>query len=243
MHLKNLLAAVIQKIPPLYRQINRIRKLRLHEPTLRREFQVLGSNYGGWAVPEGYLSADSIVYSVGVGTDISFDLAVLKRYSCQLFAFDPTPNAVRFIEDSRLPANFNFLPIGLGTHDGTEKFFPPKTAGFDSFSQSSSGGNAEAGAITCEVLTFPSLKRGLGHEKVNLLKMDIEGFEYGVIQQILSSQTPKPGCILIEFHHGMYGIPAEKTNAAVDSLIQGGYGIFWVSPIGREYGFLLNNPD
>jgi FkbM family methyltransferase len=241
--LKNPLTTLVQKFPPLYRQINRIRKLRLHEPTLRRGYRVYGSSYGGWAVPDDYLSAGSVLYSVGVGTDISFDRAVLECYACQLFAFDPTPNAVTFMQESRLPEGLTFLPIGLSAHDGTEKFFPPKTDGFDSFSQSSTDSDSVAAAITCEVLTFASLKRRLGHDAVDLLKMDIEGFEYGVIQQILASTMPTPGCLLIEFHHGMYGILPEKTTDAVESLLHRGYEIFWISPIGREYGFLLNKSD
>ena len=35
----------------------------------------LGTNYGGWIIPKNIaLTPESIIYSVGVGEDISFDL-------------------------------------------------------------------------------------------------------------------------------------------------------------------------
>ena len=39
------------------------------------ELERLGTDYGGWIVPQNmHLSSDSVMYSAGVGEDISFDL-------------------------------------------------------------------------------------------------------------------------------------------------------------------------
>jgi hypothetical protein len=110
--MRTFVSKIVRACPPLYRQLNRMRGIRLHEPNLCLRHQVLGSRYGGWAIPEGFLRADSIAYTVGVGEDISFDLALVNTYGCKVFAFDPTPIAVEFMRKSRLPVGMSFIPLG-----------------------------------------------------------------------------------------------------------------------------------
>ena len=58
------------------------------------------ANYGGFYINPYILSfrGDIIVYSAGVGNDISFDIAVLSDYSnCKIFAFDPTPQSIEWV--------------------------------------------------------------------------------------------------------------------------------------------------
>ena len=51
----------------------------------------LGTDYGGWYVPTNLnLDEKSIVYSGGVGEDISFDLVLSDKYKCNIFLIDPT---------------------------------------------------------------------------------------------------------------------------------------------------------
>lgn len=45
----------------------------------------LGTNYGGWIIPNNInLNENSIVYSGGVGEDISFDLLLQEKYNCNI---------------------------------------------------------------------------------------------------------------------------------------------------------------
>lgn len=196
----------------------------------------MGSNYGGWAAPAGLLDRDSIVYSVGVGEDISFDLSVAQRFGSQLFLFDPTPIAVEFMARQALPANMTFVPIGLAEKDGVMQFSLPEQEGFHSFGRADANPMNQA-SVTCKVLTFTSLKRMQGHDRVDLLKMDIEGFEYSVLQE-MTNAGELPKCILVEFHHKSYNYGAAPTKTAFDMLRECGYECFWISNIGREYGFL-----
>ena len=66
--------------------------------------------------------------------------------------------------------------------------------------------------------------------------MDIEGFEYQVIDDILAGPI-RPRQWLIEFHHTMYGHKAAETEAAVAKILAAGYTLFSVSNIGQEYSF------
>jgi FkbM family methyltransferase len=239
--MKKLLSAIIQACPPLYRQINRLRKFRLHEPNFSLPHRVLGSTYGGWAIPDNYLNPASIVYTVGVGEDISFDLALVTTYGCKVFAFDPTPIAVQFISKNRLPGQMTFVPIGLSSKDGPETFYTPQVPGFHSFSQCIDPSQGTSTEIVCEAMTLKSIMERFNHSHVDLIKIDIEGFEYDVIEHMLVSipSCSLPKCLLIEFHHLVYGIGTERTCKAVESLLARGYKIFWVSQVGKEYGFFL----
>ena len=53
----------------------------------------IGSDYGGWITPMHLLNSTSICYCAGVGEDITFDLGLIERFGCHVFAFDPTPRA------------------------------------------------------------------------------------------------------------------------------------------------------
>ena len=47
--------------------------------------QKLGTNYGGWYIPNDIkLDENSIIYSAGVGEDISFDLLLSNKYKMLL---------------------------------------------------------------------------------------------------------------------------------------------------------------
>lgn len=54
----------------------------------------LGTVYGGWFIPNHInLNENSIIYSAGVGEDISFDLLLSDKYNCNIYLIDPTQKA------------------------------------------------------------------------------------------------------------------------------------------------------
>jgi len=56
----------------------------------------LGTNYGGWYIPKKVkLNKNSIIYSAGVGEDISFDVKLISKYDCNIYLIDPTQKALK----------------------------------------------------------------------------------------------------------------------------------------------------
>src|SRR5438445_317571 len=49
----------------------------------------LGSDYGGWNIPEDAVVEGQVCYCVGAGGDISFDLELIRRYGAIVRAVDP----------------------------------------------------------------------------------------------------------------------------------------------------------
>ena len=193
-------------------------------------------NYGAWVVPDGLLDARSIVYSFGVGEDISFDLELIERFGCRIHAFDPTPRAVRFVEKLAPGPAFVFSQVGLAGEDGVASFVEPQSSDA-SFTMSE--GPAAPGQPVHEfpVSRLSTLMAGNGHDHIDLLKMDIEGFEYAVLDDMLDHGL-LPRCILLEFHHLQRNDPASMRRA-VERLKASGYKLFWISELGAEYGFVL----
>lgn len=210
----------------------------LHAPEVTLDYSVLGSDYGGWPLLTEETPRGALVYSFGVGEDISFDLAAIEAFDCTVHGFDPTPRSQAWIQRQTLPASFHFHLVGLGATEGKLEFFAPAKAANVSYSAQPAPESDPALKIKAPVKRLEQLVAELGTGEPDVLKMDIEGFEYDVIDDILSGPL-RPRQWMIEFHHRMYGIANESTNAAVEKLRQAGYRLFYVSGGGHEYGFVF----
>jgi len=195
----------------------------------------LGTEYGGYAVCPTGLGASSIAYSFGVGTDISFDAALIALRGVTVHAFDPTPRSVEWVKAQSLPDRFEFHPWGIAGFDGTATFHAPKDPTHVSHTLLE-GGNVGTGSVEVPVFRLRTIMSKLGHDRIDILKMDIEGAEYDVLPDVLASGLAIPQ-ILIEFHHRRSGVPLSRTQSAVTALEQAGYRAFNESPSGYEFSF------
>ena len=79
----------------------------------------------------------------------------------------------------------------------------------------------------------------LGHDRVDVLKMDIEGSEYEVIDQILrDGLAGRIGVMMIEFHHWLSAFSRNDTRKAITDLEKAGFQSAWVSETGHELLFI-----
>jgi len=202
---------------------------------------VLGSEYGRWPLLPAMTSDRSVVYSFGVGEDITFDLAAIERFHCQIYAFDPTPRSVKWIKDQPTPPEFHFHEFGIDAKPGEMLFHPPKLDTHVSYTVSSSG-SSNGEPVKAQVLDLGTIMQRLNHKRIDILKMDVEGAEYAVIET-LAQQGSLPEQIMVEFHHGMYGYTARDTKLALDTLRHDGYYLYYVSNSWREFGFLHRDSE
>lgn len=211
-------------MPSLYERLRynllpRVAQLRL--PRRRRDdLQKLGTVYGGWVVPTSMLNASSVCYCVGVGEDISFDLALIERFGCHVYAFDPTPRSIRYIEKVSPPADrFHFSPFGLWSSDTTMRFYAPPNPAHVSHSIVNLRGTSDYFEAVCKSLQ--TMMREQNHQSIDLLKLDIEGAEYEVLDHMLREKI-FPNLLCIEFDQPA---PFAKTMRQVRELIARGYDI------------------
>lgn len=201
---------------------------------IRCERMRLGEEGACWCVCPRGLSTSSVVYSMGVGEDISFDLALIGRFGLQVHAFDPTPRSIEWLQTQAVPPEFVFHAYGVANFDGNCAFLPPENPAHVSHTIVTR--ESSRPAIEVPVHRLETIMTMLGHNQIDLLKMDIEGAEYGVLADMLASQIPVHQ-LLVEFHHRWPEIGVERTAQAIRALNETGLRIFNVSTSGEEYSF------
>jgi len=185
------------------------RKLRIQLETDLVPTERIGTTYGGWIIPQDWISKDSVVYAVGAGEDISFDAGLAEKYGCTVHIIDPTPRAevhfqkviegIKTGQPAPLNTNTNglypkhstktadllhFHPFGLWNEESTIKFYKPANEAHVSHSIVNL---QKSGAyVEMPVRKTKNVMADLGHTYIDLMKIDIEGAEYTVLEDILS---------------------------------------------------------
>jgi FkbM family methyltransferase len=229
-----------EKTPQWQRKKRFLKRLIGKELRLRKDIDIPVVKDGGWWFSPDSFNSSSIVYSLGVGDEIDFDLSIIEKYGVNVYAFDPTPSSIQMLEGDLLPEEFHFHPWAVTAEDGSLKFYPRlRKDGSKSDVMFTMIPEEET---RCDVIDVPayslgSITRKLGHERIDVLKMDIEGAEYEVLEGLLDAPV-QPSQLLVEFHHRFVEDGLEKTYSIVERLRQNGYRIFAISEIGREISFL-----
>jgi len=229
-----ILRKAIRKIKRIFWELNGTPNL------IKREIKIpakwFGNLYGGFYVHP-ILNQSSIVYSFGVGEDISFDLGLIDKYNCQIFAFDPTPKSINWISDRRLPTNFKFFPYGIHSETGYVIFNLPKNKDFVSGSIIRQQNVDPGNCIQVQMKCLDDIIRDLQHTEIDILKIDIEGSEYEVLDDILNSNV-KINQILIEIHERYFVDGRKKTQELLSKLRDKRYYLFAISDTFEELSFI-----
>ncbi len=190
--------------------------------------QLVGNESSGWFINTGHPT--EVAYCAGVGLGISFELELARTTKEPVLLFDPSPTGCATIAKSDL-RNMHFFPIGLAAETGAIEFSVPKDFEEGSYSVPQEG---------IDKVQFPCVKLSTimsdnGHTSIDLLKMDIEGFEYEVIDQVLSEQIPVRQ-ICVEFHPWL---KPRQTARMITRMRKAGYKI--VHKRRGDYTFLLDD--
>ena len=183
----------------------------------------LGTNYGGWYVPLNMnLNENSIIYSGGVGEDMSFDLLMQQKYKSTIFLIDPTKKSIKHFEEvkkfyidkekftggiqrdyysciqSLKPDfdKFQYVNTGLWNCKDTLKFYKQENPECVSQSLIQNMFSNEFDEI--EVDSIKNIMDKYNHKTIDLLKLDIEGAEIQTLNQMLDDKI-YPKYILVEF--------------------------------------------
>jgi FkbM family methyltransferase len=233
------------------------------------------------------LNESSIIYCIGAGEDISHDIEIAHKLNSNIYIIDPTPRAIKhcdyvknilegkdkIIYDSKFGGGnpYEYWKIilenkidtnkiiyknyGIGIADGLQKFYLPSNE--EHVSCSLVEGMKGKKYIDVHVKKLRSIMNELNHNNIDLLKMDIEGSECDVIENMLEEQI-YPKYLAVEFDLGFNGEnikDIDKCNKTIQKLIENNYELiyknksdftFYYKNI-KKYDdkkilFLLNNP-
>jgi FkbM family methyltransferase len=173
------------------------------------------------------LDKDSIIYCVGAGEDISHDVEIAKQLQSTLYIIDPTPRAVEHVDyvkrvyrDEDTPVmnkkfgggdpgywdiiqknkidseKIKLIPYALHTTNDYLKFYSPINK--DYVSHSLVEGIKSSEYIVIPTKTLETIMREFHHKTIDLLKIDIEGSECAVLNDMLDKKI-FPKYISVDF--------------------------------------------
>lgn len=200
----------------------------------RDDLHEIGTKYGGWVIPSDLIESDSICYCVGCGEDISFDLGLIDKFGCHVFAFDPTPRAIKYVKDvAGEYSKYHFFEIGLWDKEGNVRLYAPRNPLH--VSHSALNLQKTEDYIEVPVRRLQQIMDELGHERIDLLKIDIEGAEYKVVESVLEDNLDiRVICVEYdECHNPLDDNYKTRVRQSINRLIESGYALVHSQGIGN----------
>lgn len=207
----------------------------------RDDLNEIGTQYGGWVIPVTLFDSTSICYCAGCGEDISFDLGLIETFGCDVYAFDPTPRAIEYVKQvAGQNSKYHFFDLGLWDKNDTLKFYIPKNP--DHVSHSLVNLQKTNDYISVKVDTLKNIMKENGHNRIDLLKIDIEGAEYKVIESIIADKI-NIKVICVEYDECFNPLDDQykkRICASINSLLASGYTLACAQGNGN-YTFVRNS--
>lgn len=136
------------------------------------------------------LSSDAVIYSLGVGGDVSFDRAMATKFGAPVYLYDPTPGSIAFMEllrlrspEDRVLGLLKYFPIGAWSEDTVLRFDMAPLGG--SASAVDEVGKHRTDYFEAQCQSVKTMMRTHGHKHIDVLKMDIEGAAEAVMEHLL----------------------------------------------------------
>jgi hypothetical protein len=207
-------------------------------------------------------SPPCLVYDFGIRRSPEFGLAFAgPPFGCEVVGFDPSPISLQWWEEEgkaiteKYPS-YKFLPTGAAGHDGETRLleydwgqvsiieFPNRvvdTTNCTPTGQCRYRFHEPQRAFSIPVKTLPTFVRDLGHDgrRITLLKLDVEGSEYALLEHLIEHDLAlcrRIDQITLEWHHydfdRRYGVTSNpQINVLVHLLeVRCGLEQFWYYP-------------
>lgn len=157
--------------------------------------------YFNYYLDSSLIEKNSIIYSFGLATNIKFEEKLASDFDVNVYCFDPTPVAVNYMKNVK-NLKLIYQPYGIWVEDKKVKFYYLDSEHPESFNGSITNysGNAN-NSVNLQCYKLKSLMSMNNHNKIDVLKMDIEGAAIEVMNNILDDNI-FPKQIAVEFEVG-----------------------------------------
>ncbi len=171
-----------------------------------------------YQVFEPLLKKGAVAYCFGIGFDYSFERELVEKYEMNVYAFDPSPQVIDKMEQETLEGLY-YYPYGISEKDELKVFFKPRYS--DNYSEYFSYWTNENDKIEMKVYRLESLMKMFGHKHIDLLKIDVEGTEFGVLPDILNHLDIDQVCV--ETHARIFSNSVEMMRNTRELFQKNGY--------------------
>jgi FkbM family methyltransferase len=171
----------------------------------------------------------SVIVDVGCGHEAEFSKYMIERYNLNAFGVDPTRKhspALKQLEGSTA-GKFRHLAIAVAERDGVVTFNESRQNESGSIlSDHTNVRNDDLITYDVESVSMSGLVRKVGATHVDLLKLDLEGAEYGLLEKITEEDLSPFNQIFIEFHDHCTDHTIQETEMLVQRICSKGFDVF-----------------
>ena len=150
------------------------------------------------------LSSTSVVIDGGCSYQADFSVYLMRRHGVRAFGVDPTRkhgSALRELE-IQYPNRFVHVPCAIAAADGDLTFTESETNESGSLLQDHVNVMQDrTTSYHVRALTLASLLDHIGVDAVDILKLDLEGAEYELLDGTTPEQLRPFKQVFVEFHH------------------------------------------
>lgn len=180
-----------------------------------------------------YLGPESAVIDLGANYG-QFTRAITERFGCRCVAVEPAPEPYAAIPDS---PRITKLQVAVSDKSGV---MPLHVASESVASSLYRKENTHTETINVPVLSFPDLLGQLGWSRVDLLKIDIEGAEIGMLAACPDEVLGQVAQISVEFHDFCAITPPADVQRTLARLHGLGFFSVRMSRVGHQDTWLIN---
>ncbi len=167
-------------------------------------------SFFNYYLDESIIKQNSVIYSFGLSNSINFELDIVKKKNVKVFCYDPTDLSVDYFKKNKFE-NIFFQPYGLFTEDKEIEFFMSDSGNGSIVEEMLTGDNIKKKKFQC--YTLKTLMDKNNHDKIDVLKIDIDGVEKEVLYQMIQDKI-YPSQICVEFESP----PVDNLEKATDNL-------------------------
>lgn len=144
------------------------------------------------------LGPDSVVLDLGA-YEGDWAARITEKYQSRIIAFEPNPRSLERLK-SRFGTNQKVTVYDYGLHD-RDATLEMTQAGMGSTLFNEPFPSSQAGHVSVRVRDAAAVLDELGLERIDLLKINIEGGEFDVLDRLIETGwIRKVRCLMVQFH-------------------------------------------
>lgn len=193
---------------------------------LEKDIKWFGTEYGGFYVVPKIIKKNGLALCAGIGEDISFDIQLIGLYNMKVVGVDPTIKSKNYIDKLNVK-NYFFEENALVSESHSDNFVTIyENKNPEWVSESIIDSHSSVGESNRKVKTLKISELIEKYGNFDLIKLDVEGAEYDIINDFLKNLASKTNCnhFCIEFHHHCCEeFSIDDTKNIVNKFISMGY--------------------
>ena len=171
----------------------------------------------------------SVIIDVGCGHEAEFSKHLIEKHNLQAFGVDPTIKHTPFLKilEETTKGKFHHLALAVTQKDGFITFHESRQNESGSIlSEHNNMQNDEIRTYNVESVNLRELVRRIGTTPIDFIKLDLEGAEYELLNEISDEDIKPFKQIFIEFHHHCTNHTTQETMQLVRDICSKGFKVF-----------------